>query len=112
MTDVRSCLRSGYCCKKALCPFGEWNEDETACRFLEGHRPGEYSCGRHDWIVLQPGSEFSPAFGAGCCSPLNTDRRGLGEPLEERKKMTRTDVIERIVLLGLSVAAAVALNGC
>lgn len=108
---IRECLRSGYCCKKALCPFGEWNEDETACRFLEGDRPGEYSCGRYDWIVLQPGADFSPAFGAGCCSPLNTDRRGLGRPLE-RKKMNKTDVIERIVLLGLSIAAAIALNGC
>jgi len=39
-------------------------------------------------------------------------RQKKGGPLDERKKMTRTDVFERIVLLGLSVAAAVALNGC
>jgi hypothetical protein len=32
--------------------------------------------------------------------------------MDERKKMTRSEVFERIMLLGLSVAAAVALNGC
>ena len=69
------CVLSGFCCKQAPCPFGEWNQAETQCQHLEGDRPGRYSCGIHDQIIGQPGAEFIPAFGGGCCSPLNSDRR-------------------------------------
>lgn len=70
------CVRSGYCCKAAPCPFGKWNAAKTQCEHLKGPGLGRYSCGIYDEIILQPGSaEFGPAFGAGCCSPLNTDRR-------------------------------------
>jgi hypothetical protein len=31
-------------------------------------------CGIYDQIIGQPTAEFSPAFGAGCCSSMNTDR--------------------------------------
>ena len=72
-----ACVRSGHCCKQAPCPFGEWNEAKTQCAHLEGDRPGEYACGVHDEIQGQPGADLMPAFGAGCCSPLNTDRRVL-----------------------------------
>jgi hypothetical protein len=69
------CLRSGYCCKKQPCGFGEWNEDKSACKHLVGGRPGEYACAIYDDIKKTPGWEISPAFGAGCGSPLfNTDR--------------------------------------
>lgn len=71
-----ACVRSGHCCKAAPCPFGEWNEAKTQCAHLEGDRPGRYACGIYDRIVDEAGSaEFGPAFGAGCCQPMNTDRR-------------------------------------
>ena len=74
---MSACVRSGYCCKQAPCPFGVWDLDRQQCGYLEGDRPGGYACGRYLWILMQEGAEISPAFGAGCCSPLNSDRRGL-----------------------------------
>jgi len=71
------CLRSGFCCKQAPCPFGKWNEAKTQCEYLVGDEPGGYECGIYDEIVQQPGAELVPAFGAGCCSNLNSDRIGL-----------------------------------
>lgn len=73
------CVGSGYCCKKAPCGFGE--ADATGgCRFLVVWQQTEtaierYRCGKYDEIVGRPGAELSPAFGAGCCSPLFNERR-------------------------------------
>ena len=70
------CLRSGVCCKKGPCAFGErTSEDDPACRYLEGDGPGSYVCGIAEEIVKQPGWEWSPAFGAGCCMPLFNEAR-------------------------------------
>lgn len=74
----RPCVNSGYCCKQAPCPFGSWNAEKHQCNSLKGDKPGNYECEKYDFIMTQPyGREVSPAFGAGCCSPLNTDRREL-----------------------------------
>ena len=70
---TKPCIRRGYCCKQAPCPYGEG----VPCIQLGGDKPGEHFCKIHDYIVQQPGAEFSPAFGAGCCSTLNSDRRSL-----------------------------------
>lgn len=79
-----SCVRSGFCCKKAPCGFGAWNADKTACKELAGDRPGEYACAIADEIKKTPGWEISPAFGMGCSSSLfNQDR---DQVLKERKK--------------------------
>lgn len=72
---VRPCLRSGACCKKAPCGYGTWNAEKTQCTHLVVDQvlPNGaeiHACGIHDYIVQQPGSEFMPAFGAGCCMPL------------------------------------------
>ena len=74
---MRMCLRSGYCCKQAPCPYGKWDESKHQCVYLEGDRPGEYRCGIHSQIVQDPRSRISPAFGAGCSSSLNEDRQNL-----------------------------------
>jgi hypothetical protein len=77
---VSPCIRSGYCCQKAPCPFGKAEEGSTACIYLVGDTPGEYACGKYDEIGALPpemGAHFAPAFGAGCCSPLNTQRLDL-----------------------------------
>ena len=83
MTEFPACLRSGYCCKQRPCPFGEVvSSTDRSCRYLEGDRPGHYRCGIYEFISRQPASEYaniSPAFGGGCCSPLNSDRTELRE---------------------------------
>jgi len=80
----RGCVNSGFCCKVRPCPFGEpISETDNGCRFLvplsveDGKHP-RFVCGIYDEIINKPGSELSPAFGAGCCSPLfNEDRRAI-----------------------------------
>ena len=71
---MSDCVRSGYCCKQAPCPFGKWDKAVNQCAYLEGDTPGNYSCGIYDEISSHPDAAFSPAFGAGCSSTLNTDR--------------------------------------
>ena len=78
---MKPCIRSGYCCKVAPCAFGEVTSPENpSCRFLGGANPGSHFCTKYDQIVLESpenGAEISPAFGSGCCSPLNSDRINL-----------------------------------
>lgn len=68
------CVRCGFCCDTALCPYGKPRSEGPGCRFLEGDTPGFYSCGIHDKIVKIPGAKWCPAFGEGCCSSFNTER--------------------------------------
>lgn len=71
---VGSCVRSGECCH-IPCGFGKWNAEKTKCEYLVGGKPGEYSCGIYDEIIKDPTSEFSPAFGSGCCRTLFNESR-------------------------------------
>lgn len=77
------CVGSGFCCKQAPCPFGEWDDARHQCRHLipilqkEGLHE-RYTCAIAGEIVKQPGWEAAPAFGAGCCSSLfNPDRDAI-----------------------------------
>ena len=77
--EFASCVRSGFCCKQRPCPFGKpTSEDNLACIYLGGDKPGNYFCEKYDEI--QAGmpdnmADFSPAFGGGCSSPMfNEDR--------------------------------------
>ena len=76
--NIQPCIRSGYCCNKAPCYFGEVTSDiNPSCKFLEGNSPGNYKCGKYDEIVAgmpENNAEFEPAFGAGCSSALNPVR--------------------------------------
>lgn len=76
--DISPCIRSGYCCNKAPCYFGESiSNDNPSCKYLEGDKPGNYKCGKYNEIVAgspENGAELEPAFGAGCCSALNPVR--------------------------------------
>jgi hypothetical protein len=92
LTNFASCVGSGYCCKKVPCPFGE--ADETGgCRFLEPWKDDDlkvprYRCGKYEEILRHPMSHISPAFGAGCSSPLfNTDRNRVLIALRSRGKV-------------------------
>ena len=79
---MNDCVGSGFCCKKAPCPYGEvTSETNSSCRFLEqletkGHP--RYTCGKAEEIIKDPTSIISPAFNSGCCMPLfNEDRNQI-----------------------------------
>jgi hypothetical protein len=74
---ARPCVRSGFCCKQAPCGFGKWNDAKTQCAHLEHGTDGRYVCAIVDDIMKDPTWVVSPAFGAGCCSPMNLDRRQI-----------------------------------
>lgn len=79
------CVGSGMCCKKVPCGYGEWDDAKSQCRYLEeaytatdardGQPTSIYRCGRYDYIVQQPGAEWMPAFGQGCCMSLFNENR-------------------------------------
>lgn len=71
---MAKCIQCGYCCITAPCPYGVSEENEPRCKFLqaEGER---LICSKYEEILKDPGSVFSPAFGAGCCSPLFNSMR-------------------------------------
>jgi len=76
------CVGSGLCCKTGPCGFGIWSKEKSQCEYLEVGLSGEgfevYRCGRYEYIKKQPGSDFMPAFGAGCCMSLfNSNRRSI-----------------------------------
>ena len=72
------CVGSGMCCKKTPCPYGKWNESHTGCDYLVETSNNVYRCGNYDYIVKQPGNEWIPAFGAGCCMNMfNTARNNI-----------------------------------
>lgn len=83
MTDsikIYPCVKSGYCCTKAPCSYGEWNKEKTQCQYLsEPNQIGQKDCLRYDWIKENvPNYELYPAFGSGCSSPLfNTVRNEI-----------------------------------
>ena len=48
---MSACIRSGYCCQRGICPFGEWDEEAHQCKHLTGDTPGNFACGIYDWII-------------------------------------------------------------
>lgn len=69
---IMPCVKSGFCCTKAPCGYGEWNEDKSACKhLLPPNDLGQRDCARYEWIKANvPGWQYYPAFGAGCGSTL------------------------------------------
>lgn len=82
---VRACVRSGLCCTKGPCAFGEWDAAASKCKFLEIEQSALthtiYRCGKYDEINALPPearADVNPAFGAGCCmSMFNTNRHNI-----------------------------------
>jgi len=70
---ARSCIHSGFCCRQAPCPFGTWDAERRQCV----HLTADNLCGIYHQIMQSPGWEVAPAFGAGCCSPLNPVRLAM-----------------------------------
>jgi len=75
ITNSNSCVGCGYCCTKAACPFGVWDQEAKQCEsLLPPNEQGQRLCGAYDEIVAS-GERLSPAFGAGCSSSLCNDLR-------------------------------------
>lgn len=73
---VKACLRSGFCCRKGPCGFGESISDSNhQCKHLIEHSDTTTSCGLYEEISKHPMSVISPAFGSGCCMPLFNEAR-------------------------------------
>lgn len=85
------CVGSGLCCKKSACAFGTWDAERHQCAHLHVGNvlPGDvevYRCGKYEEIRTQPGAEWNPAFGAGCCMALfNTHRQRIIIALRSEK---------------------------
>jgi hypothetical protein len=74
---VRACLRSGMCCKKSPCGYGEWDKEKKQCAFLGKDNDDQYTCLKHEEISKDPLAIHSPAFGFGCCSPIGNSNREI-----------------------------------
>jgi hypothetical protein len=76
---ARPCLHCGFCCLLTPCGFGRTIPNTGGCEHLVKHGDGTYTCGEYDRIVngSDESWKIAPAFGAGCCSPMNQMRRDL-----------------------------------
>lgn len=72
--EVAACVRCGYCCETAVCPFGVWDVENSRCAYLLYEVDGRTLCGRYEFIMRHPEQHWSPAFQGGCCSSLNSKR--------------------------------------
>ena len=88
---ARPCVGCGYCCKKVPCPFGADRYGEGApCGGLV-FKDGRHWCGA---ILEAPSSvkvvrSDTLCIGAGCCSPMNTDRQPYLENQRGKKMSER-----------------------
>jgi len=88
---AKPCVRSGMCCNKSPCGYGESRDDSPACRFLQKDENEQYECGKFDEIVRDGNRwHMSPAFGAGCCMPLFNEER---EEILKKFRKTHNDVL-------------------
>lgn len=76
---IKPCVKSGFCCTKAPCLYGNWNYDKTACKhLLPPNNIGQRDCGRYAWIKENCVDwDVYPGFGTGCCMPLFNSLRTL-----------------------------------
>ena len=61
---MTQCVRSGFCCRQAPCPFGEGSPCVHLTPDPES-TAGQYLCAPYADMRGQPGSDLSPASGAG-----------------------------------------------
>jgi len=61
-----------HCCTQGVCPFGAWDRGRQCCAFLTV----EMQCALYREIKDLLGARLSPAFGAGCSSPVGKTMRG------------------------------------
>lgn len=86
---IMPCVKSGFCCTRSPCNYGEWNEDKSACKHLQPpNEIGQRDCGKYDWIKENvEGWEMYPAFGGGCGAALfNEPRQAIIKRIQELNK--------------------------
>ena len=73
------CVQCGHCCKVRSCGFGEWDEIKKQCKELVDWKNGTYGCRIYRKIIEGKDTSWhcAPAFGAGCCANLNSDRQAI-----------------------------------
>jgi len=73
------CCHCGHCCRQTSCGFGTWDPVAKQCADLVEKPDGTFDCGKFDEIVNGTDRTWriAPAFGAGCCSGWNEDRRKI-----------------------------------
>ena len=73
------CVRCGHCCRVRSCGYGEWDSERGKCKELTENEDGTFSCAMYEKIIANPEWQWAmcPAFGAGCCSAFNSDRRAI-----------------------------------
>ena len=78
---MADCIRCGYCCRRGSCPYGAWEPFSHRCTSLVEESDGRFACALYEYIAClePPFGGISPAFGAGCCSSLNSDRRAIAQ---------------------------------
>ena len=84
---IHPCVRSGFCCKQGICPYGEWDEKAHQCKFLQEDDPelGTHFCGKYEEIKKIEKDHRNKMFGCGCSSPLfNNDRDKVIKKLWEK----------------------------
>ena len=83
------CICCGYCCKKATCNCGEWDEEKEQCRFLieDNLEIGTFKCAIYNEIKKKEKNNRYPMFDCGCSSPLfNNIRESVLQNLRRRNK--------------------------
>ena len=83
MAVIRDCVGCGFCCRKAPCiaslrltggsrecPFLLWDGKRYWCELCQ--MSGESGQRYREQLVI----------GAGCCCPMNTDRRDIPAPMQ------------------------------
>lgn len=86
---ARPCVGCGYCCKEAMCITGRIaalrkGKLETLLQAVEVC-PFLYHDGERYLCELAEEMSFELCIGAGCCSPLNTNRQAMLKKLAKRK---------------------------
>ena len=59
--------------------MGAWDEVKHQCAELVAIGDGRYGCQKYDEILAGEDKSWhiAPAFGAGCCSSMNSDRTAI-----------------------------------
>lgn len=84
---IKPCMKSGFCCTKAPCGYGEWNNERSSCKYLDAPNDlNQRDCLRYQWIIDNaPDYKFYPGFGAGCCMALfNAARENVIQKIAEK----------------------------
>ena len=84
------CVQCGHCCRTTCCGYGTWDPVANRCTDLVDKPDGTYDCGKFLEIIngTDESWRIAPAFGAGCCSSMNSARQAI---MKNCKKVPDSD---------------------